>query len=273
MKNLILAMLLLVAFSVTAQDAELNELDQIFVDNEGLELIEDDEPVTSVQWTKENTASTFITMKEKMTKNKGPIMLFVIDGGDIYETENLINFMNSREGRSFRVYINYMVIDSRDMQKSPILNERFRMGNVFLVEENFKTLAYSKIDYYKTKTGPDWWSALQSFVAKNEKVISEASNKLRDHADPALVKTFDESLQSIKEGSFRERRKATKTMKSLVKNFGFLLMPICSSSDPEMSETANKLLLQTQTRVKFPLSRTIPLTFNMEKQLASFIKK
>ncbi|MCM8537744.1 MAG: hypothetical protein NE334_17515 [Lentisphaeraceae bacterium] len=273
MNNLILAMLLLVAFSVTAQDPELNELDQIFVDNEGLDLIEDDEPVTSVQWTKENTASTFISMKEKMTKNKGPIMLFLIDGGDIYETENLINFMNSKEGRSFRVYVNYMVIDTRDMVKSPLLNERFRMGNIFLVEENFKTLAYSKIDYYKTKTGQDWWNALQNFVAKNEKVINDASNKLRNHADPDLVKSFDKSLKSIQEGSFRERRKATKTMKSLVKNLGFLLMPICSSSDPEMSATAKSLLLQTQTRVKFPLTRTIPLTFNMEKQLASFIKK
>ena len=274
MKNFSITLMLLYGLSVFAQEVDLTELDQIFVDNaEGLDLLDDKGSTTSIQWTKENTASTFISMCEKMRVNKGPVIVFIIDGGDIYETENLVNFMNSREGRSLRVYLNYMVIDSKDFKEHKILRDRFNGGNVFLVNHDFKVMAQGKIDYYKTKNGEQWWNALQEFVKSNPDAIKQLSADLRANTKQEKVKAFDDSLDKIKNASFRERRKASKVMKNLVKDIGFLLLPVCASDDPEVSHSAKKLLLQTQTGVKFPLSRTIPLWFKFDQQLAIFIKK
>ena len=70
MKYFIIALLLLVAYSAHSQEVDITELDQIFVDNiDEIELDENDSN-TNIQWTKENTASTFISMREKMKTNK-----------------------------------------------------------------------------------------------------------------------------------------------------------------------------------------------------------
>ena len=273
MKNFMLALLFLYCISASAQEVDITELDQIFVDNVEEIDLDTEESTSSIQWTKENTASTFISMREKMKKNKGPVMVFVLDGGDIYETENLVNFMNSHEGRSLRVYLNYMIVDSKDFAVIDILRELFNGGNLFLTDQSFKVTARGKIDYYKTKNGEQWWSAIQDFMKKNPDAIAKSSAELRANSNQEAIKAFDESLDKIKNASFRERRKASKIMKELVKDVGFLLMPVCASEDPEVSHSAKKLLMQTQTGVKFPLTRTIPLWFNFDQQLAIFIKK
>jgi hypothetical protein len=274
MRFLITLLLLLNTLSIYAQDVDITELDQIFVDNiNDIEFEEEQDLNTNIKWSKENTASTFISMKEKMKTNKGPILVFVIDGGDIYETENLVNFMNSKEGRSFRVYVNYMIVDSNDFTNNMHLKKRFSQGNIFIVNNRFNVMASGNIDFYKTKTGNDWWQAINQFFTQNPEPMKKAIHHLRSQTDSELIKSFDSALDKIKNASYRERKQATKQMKTLVKNVGFLLLPICANTDPEVSHTAKKLLMQTHTGVKFPLERTIPLWFNIDQQLAIFMQK
>ena len=62
-------------------------------------------------------------------------------------------------------------------------------------------------------------------------------------------------------------------MKSIMPEIGFLMLPAVNDKDPELSRTAEKLLLESQTSLNFPVARKVPTWFNFEKQVALLTKK
>ena len=266
-----LAILLLLC-SFNTYGWEQLELDEKFVGNSNLIDYENAPEVNS--WGKEDTFSSLLHLKERLTNNQNPVFVFVVDGGDLFEAENIAKFMNSPEGRSFRTIANYFVIDSRTLPQSPKLKKKILPGgNLYLMNRDLDVLAHSKVNYYQTKTGSDWWERIKKFMGQNKQAVEKVTERMRQKSDHELVKRFDESLEKIKNASFRERRKAIKNMKSLMPEIGFLLLPETNTKDPELSRTAEKLLLENQTSLNFPVSKKIPSWFNFDKQIALISKK
>ena len=276
MRNLLFTVLLLFCFLAEGQDAIELQLDELFIENANDDNIIDDN-VTNIEvinsWGKDETNSSFLHMKNRLATVKGPVFLFIVDGGDLYEADNLIKFMNSKEGRSFRAFTNYLVLDSRVLSESKTLNKKFENGNLFMLENDFSIIAQTTVDFYQVKTGIDWWKRVKLFISKNNVAVEKVSQRIRNEIDEELVKRFDDSIHKIKNASFRERKKAIATMKSLVKEMGFLLLPETINEDPEVSLTAEKLLLGKRTKLDFPIAQKVPTWFNLEKQMALLSKK
>ena len=276
MRNLLLTVLLFFSYFAHAQKDREMQLDELFIENVNIEdiVINDESNVEIISsWGKEETSSSFLHMKNRLETVKGPVFLYIVDGGDLYEADNLIKFMNSREGRSLRTFTNYLVMDSRVLKESKNLSKKFANGNLFMLDNDFSILAQTNIDFYQTKTGMDWWKKLKGFVAKNNAAVQKVANRIRNEMDEDIVKRFDDSIDKIKNASFRERKKAIAVMKSLVKEMGFLLFPETSNKDPEVSFTAEKLLLAKVTKLDFPVAKKVPTWFNLEKQFALLSKK
>ena len=276
MRNMLFTLLVLVCFLAEGQDAAELQLDELFIENANNDNVIVDS-TTNIEiintWGKDETNSSFLHMKNRLATVKGPVFLFIVDGGDLYEADNLIKFMNCNEGRSFRSFTNYLVMDSRELEESKTLSKKFENGNLFMLDNDFSILAQTTIDFYQTKTGPDWWKRIKLFVSKNNAAVQKVSLRIRSEIDKELVNRFDESIIKIKTASFRERKKAIATMKSLVKEMGFLLFPETFNSDPEVSLTANKLLLGKRTKLDFPIIRKVPTWFVLEKQMALLSKQ
>ena len=276
MRNLLLTVLLFFSYFAHAQKDREMQLDELFIENVNIEdiVINDESNVEIISsWGKEETSSSFLHMKNRLETVKGPVFLYIVDGGDLYEADNLIKFMNSREGRSLRTFTNYLVMDSRVLKESKTLSKKFANGNLFMLDNDFSILAQTNIDFYQTKTGMDWWKKLKGFVAKNNAAVQKVANRIRNEMDEDIVKRFDDSIDKIKNAPFRERKKAIAVMKSLVKEMGFLLFPETSNKDPEVSFTAEKLLLAKVTKLDFPVAKKVPTWFNLEKQFALLSKK
>ena len=275
MRNLLIILLFFCCFA-GAQDAIELQLDELFIENANDDnVIEDESSNVEVinSWGKDETNSSFLHMKDRLATVNGPVFIFKVDGGDLYEADNLIKFMNSREGRSFRTFVNYLVLDSRVLAESKTLSKKFENGNLFLLESDFTVLAQTTVDFYQTKTGQDWWKRIKLFISKNNAAVDKISERMRNGLDAELVKRFDDSIDKIKNASFRERKKAIATMKSLVKEMGFLLFPETVNKDPEVSFSAEKLLLGKRTKLDFPVAKKIPTWFNLEKQFSLLSKK
>ena len=273
---MLFTLLVLFCFLAEGQDAIELQLDELFIENaDNDNVIEDNTTNIEVinSWGKDETNSSFLHMKKRLETVKGPVFIFVVDGGDLYEADNLIKFMNSNEGRSFRSFTNYLVLDSRELAESKILSKKFENGNLFMLENDFSVLAQTTVDYYQTKNGIDWWKRIKLFVAKNNAAVKKVSVRIRSEIDQELVKRFDDSIFKIKNASFRERKKAIATMKSLVKEMGFLLFPETVNADPEVSLTADKLLLGKRTKLDFPIVQKVPSWFILEKQMNLLSKK
>lgn len=276
MRNLLLTVLLFFCFFANAQEAREMQLDELFIENVNIDdVVENDETNVEIisSWGKEETSGSFMHMKNRLETVKGPVFLFVVDGGDLYEADNLIKFMNSSEGRSLRSFTNYLVMDSRVLKESKTLSKKFANGNLFMLDNDLSVLAQTNVDFYQTKTGLDWWKKLKEFVAKNNAAVQKVTNRIRNEMDEDLVKRFDDSIDKIKNASFRERKKAIAVMKSLVKEMGFLLFPETSNKDPEVCFTAEKLLLAKVTKLDFPVAQKVPSWFNLEKQFELLSKK
>ncbi|MCM8525592.1 MAG: hypothetical protein NE327_03680 [Lentisphaeraceae bacterium] len=276
MRNMLFTLLVLFCFIAEGQDAIELQLDELFIENANDDIIIED-TTTNIEvinsWGKDETNSSFLHMKNRLATVKGPVFLFIVDGGDLYEADNLIKFMNSNEGRSFRSFTNYLVLDSREIAESKTLSKKFENGNLFMLENDFSILAQTTVDFYQTKTGIDWWKRIKLFVSKNNAAVQKVSLRIRSELGEELVKRFDDSIYKIKNASFRERKKAIATMKSLVKEMGFLLFPETINPDPEVSLTADKLLLGKRTKLDFPVVRKVPSWFDLEKQMALLSKK
>ena len=273
---MLFTLLVLFCFIAEGQDAIELQLDELFIENANDDIIIED-TTTNIEvinsWGKDETNSSFLHMKNRLATVKGPVFLFIVDGGDLYEADNLIKFMNSNEGRSFRSFTNYLVLDSREIAESKTLSKKFENGNLFMLENDFSILAQTTVDFYQTKTGIDWWKRIKLFVSKNNAAVQKVSLRIRSELGEELVKRFDDSIYKIKNASFRERKKAIATMKSLVKEMGFLLFPETINPDPEVSLTADKLLLGKRTKLDFPVVRKVPSWFDLEKQMALLSKK
>jgi hypothetical protein len=268
MKTLI-AILLIFSYNIFGQ--EQLELDEKYV-NTSIAIDYNKSPEVS-SWGNDETFSSLLHLKERVENNNNPIFIFVIDGGDLFEAENLAKFLNSPEGRSFRTIANYFVLDSRTLPKSKTLKKILSPdGNMFLMSREMNVLAQSKVNFYKTKTGADWWDKIKKFVSLNKNAVDKVNEYMRATSDHQLIKRFDAALDKIKNASFRERRKAIKNMKSMMAEVGFLLLPITTSKDPEASRTAEKLLLENQTRLNFPVAKQIPSWFDFEKQVSLLSK-
>jgi hypothetical protein len=267
----IVTIMLIFSLHIWAQEQLELELDEKFVNNSTPIDYEKSPKITS--WGKAETFSSFLHLKERISNNHNPVFVFVIDGGDLFEAENIAKFMNSPEGRSFRTIVNYMLVDSRTLHESKVLKKKILAdGNMFLMDNKLKVLAHSKVNYYKTKTGPDWWAKIKTFIQQNKEVVDKVTNEMRLNSDRQLIKRFDEALDKIKNSSFRERRKAIKSMKSMTQEIGFLLLPVTNEKDPEASRTAEKLLMENQTRLNFPVNKTVPAWFDFNKQVAFLTK-
>lgn len=276
MRNFLLLLLLFACTTALSQEAVELQLDELFIENANDDniIVEEASSVEVINsWGKDETFSSFIHMKDRMASVKGPVFIFIVDGGDLYEADNVIKFMNSREGRSFRTFTNYLVLDSRVLNDSKILNKKFVNGNLFMVDNDLSILAQTTVDYYQTKTGIDWWKRLKLFISKNNAAVQKISQRMRSEIDEEVVKRFDDSIDKIKNASFRERKKAIATMTSLVKEMGFLLFPETVNKDPEVSFTAEKLLLGKKTKLDFPVAKKVPTWFNFEKQFNLLSKK
>ncbi len=276
MRNLLIIGLLFFGFAVNAQNAREMQLDELFIENVNIDdvVVNESSNIEIINsWGKEETSSSFLHMKNRLETVKGPVFLFVVDGGDLYEADNLIKFMNSREGRSLRMFTNYLVMDSRVLKESKTLSKKFANGNLFMLDNDFSVLAQTNVDFYQTKTGLDWWKKLKEFVSKNNAAVQKVTNRIRNEMDEDIVKRFDDSIDKIKNASFRERKKAIAVMKSLVKEMGFLLFPETTNKDPEVSFTAEKLLLAKVTKLDFPIAQKVPTWFNLEKQFELLSKK
>lgn len=276
MRNFLILLLLFACTTALSQEAVELQLDELFIENANDDniIVEEASSVEVINsWGKDETCSSFIHMKDRMASVKGPVFIFIVDGGDLYEADNVIKFMNSREGRSFRTFTNYLVLDSRVLNDSKILNKKFVNGNLFMVDNDLSILAQTTVDYYQTKTGIDWWKRLKLFISKNNAAVQKISQRMRSEIDEEVVKRFDDSIDKIKNASFRERKKAIATMTSLVKEMGFLLFPETVNKDPEVSFTAEKLLLGKKTKLDFPVAKKVPTWFNFEKQFNLLSKK
>lgn len=275
MRNFLL-LLLFACTTAFSQEAVELQLDELFIENANDDniIVEEASSVEVINsWGKDETFSSFIHMKDRMASVKGPVFIFIIDGGDLYEADNVIKFMNSREGRSFRTFTNYLVLDSRVLSDSKTLNKKFVNGNLFMVDNDLSILAQTTVDFYQTKTGIDWWKRLKVFISKNNAAVQKISQRMRSEIDEEVVKRFDDSIDKIKNASFRERKKAIATMKSLVKEMGFLLFPETINKDPEVSFSADKLLLGKKTKLDFPVAKKVPTWFNLDKQFNLLSKK
>jgi hypothetical protein len=262
---------LILSINIWAQVQPELLLDEKYVNNV-LSINYEGAPEVS-SWGKEETFSSLIHLKNRLANNHNPVFVFIIDGGDLFEAANLADFMNSPEGRCFRTIVNYLVLDNDTLSESEILKEKVLPdGNMFLMNQQFKVLAHTKIDYYKTTTGPKWWSVIKTFLGKNKRAVEKVSEDLRQGSDRQLIARFDDALKKIKFASFRERREATESMKGMVVKLGFLLIPITNEKDPEASRTTEKLLFANQTRLHFPVSKNIPRWFDFNKQI-SFLTK
>lgn len=276
MRNFLLLLLLFACTTALSQEAVELQLDELFIENANDDniIVEEASSVEVINsWGKDETFSSFIHMKDRMASVKGPVFIFIIDGGDLYEADNVIKFMNSREGRSFRTFTNYLVLDSRVLSDSKTLNKKFVNGNLFMVDNDLSILAQTTVDFYQTKTGIDWWKRLKVFISKNNAAVQKISQRMRSEIDEEVVKRFDDSIDKIKHASFRERKKAIATMKSLVKEMGFLLFPETINKDPEVSFSADKLLLGKKTKLDFPVAKKVPTWFNLDKQFNLLSKK
>ena len=262
---------LILSINIWAQLQPELLLDEKYVNN-ALSINYDGAPEVN-SWGKEETFSSLIHLKDRLANNHKPIFVFIIDGGDLFEAANLADFMNSPEGRSFRTIVNYLVLDNETLSESEILKEKVLPdGNIFLMNQQFKVLAHTKIDYYKTTTGAKWWSAIKAFLGKNKGAVKKVSEYLRQESNRQLITRFDDALQKIKFASFRDRREATESMKSMVVELGFLLLPVTNEKDPEASRTTEKLLLANQTSLHFPVSKNVPRWFDFNKQISFLMK-
>lgn len=275
MRNVLTVFLFFYCFTAYSQDID-DQLDELFLENvDDVNPINPDENTAHVtQWGKDETFSSFVHMKDRLKSSNSPLFIFVIDGGDLFEAENLSKFLNSSQGKSFRTFANYFVVNQKSLALSKTLKKKLNPdGNMFMMNHNLELLAHCKIDFYKTKTGDDWWKRLKKFASNNKDAVNKASEYLRNKSDAMLIARFDDAIDKIKHASFKQRKKAIRDMKSLVKQLGFLLFPVTNEKDPEASDTAEKLLLGNQTGLNFPVTKKVPSWFDFDKQVAGMTIK